>query len=467
MGSAGFVLAINLCLGLVFALAFAVVGSFDRAHSSARWFAIAYGIGACAIVTELLLPFGIAPRLLYIAGFACYLSALLSVVVGFSRRYGAQPTWVVLGVVLGLSVVGMTFLYEMPRNSLPRMFGYQGPLALAYGLAAGVILRHGRKAWADRIIAGGLTFAALHNLAKPFIAMIVGGTGSSAAHYADTLYAAISQAVGGMVALSLGLMVLLVYMWDIVSDIREDSLTDPLTGLFNRRGFSQKVREWLRDPDHKAVPSAVVLADLDYFKLINDSYGHSAGDHVIEAFARLLRNASAVDYVLGRAGGEEFVIFLPRANGAAARLFSEAVRDRFSQLQISDLPADYRLSASFGVAEVSMSEDLASAIDWADDALIQSKALRPESRGAGRRGACGGGTSPAGAVQFQCKASRLTKSISQGWISSSSLSVTCSARRWRSSSASHASHEHGLVPSPTTPASGRCNSLPRNAKASF
>lgn len=373
MGDAGFVLAINLCLGSVFALAFVVVGSFDHAHKSARWFATAYAMGAGAIVTELLLPLGLAPKPLYFLGFTCYLAALLSIVVGFSRRYGMQPPWLLLALVLGLSVLAMYFLYEWPRDSLPRMFGYQAPLALAYGLAALVIVRHGRRAIVDRVLAGGLAFAAMHTLAKPFIAMAVGGTGSSAASYADTLYAAISQAVGGMVALSLGLMVLLVYMWDIVSHIKEDALTDPMTGLLNRRGFSQKVRDWLRAPGHESIPSAVVLADLDYFKLVNDNYGHSAGDAVIEAFARVLRKASAVDYVLGRAGGEEFVIFLPRANGTAARLFSEAVRDRFAQLQISNLPADYRLSASFGVAQLSGDDDLADAIDQADDALYTAK----------------------------------------------------------------------------------------------
>ncbi|TIO39496.1 MAG: GGDEF domain-containing protein, partial [Mesorhizobium sp.] len=119
-------------------------------------------------------------------------------------------------------------------------------------------------------------------------------------------------------------------------------------------------------------PVALVIADLDHFKRINDSYGHACGDRVIETFAGLLREAAAEHHVAGRIGGEEFAI-LPGTNLAAARLFAEGARSAFGGLPIEGLPADHRCSASFGVAELAVDEDFSDLLRRADEALYAAK----------------------------------------------------------------------------------------------
>ncbi|TGT51150.1 GGDEF domain-containing protein, partial [Mesorhizobium sp. M2E.F.Ca.ET.166.01.1.1] len=94
----------------------------------------------------------------------------------------------------------------------------------------------------------------------------------------------------------------------------------------------------MRDAVRQGVPVALLIADLDYFKSVNDSYGHACGDRVIETFAGFLREAAAEHHVAGRIGGEEFAIILPGTNLAAARLFAEGARSAFSALPIDDLP---------------------------------------------------------------------------------------------------------------------------------
>jgi diguanylate cyclase (GGDEF)-like protein len=118
---------------------------------------------------------------------------------------------------------------------------------------------------------------------------------------------------------------------------------------------------------------SLVIADLDHFKGVNDSFGHACGDRVIEAFAGFLREAAGQDHVAGRIGGEEFAILLPGANLMAARVLAEGTRSAFSALPIGGLPADHRCTASFGVAELGSGEDFGQLMRRADQALYEAK----------------------------------------------------------------------------------------------
>ncbi|TIM62373.1 MAG: GGDEF domain-containing protein, partial [Mesorhizobium sp.] len=81
-----------------------------------------------------------------------------------------------------------------------------------------------------------------------------------------------------------------------------------LSRLLNRGGFERHAELAMRDAVRRGIPVALVIADLDHFKSINDSFGHASGDRVIEAFAGFLRDAAAEHHVAGRIGGEEFAI---------------------------------------------------------------------------------------------------------------------------------------------------------------
>ncbi len=123
---------------------------------------------------------------------------------------------------------------------------------------------------------------------------------------------------------------------------------DPLTGMYNRRGFQDLVTPlWntgLRNHHHMAV----ILIDLDRFKAVNDRFGHTTGDRILRAFAQMLDNNARAGDILARWGGEEFILFLPETS------FSEAVnmaeRLRRSVLRMDTGEKGLQLTASFGVA---------------------------------------------------------------------------------------------------------------------
>ncbi|TIP01258.1 MAG: GGDEF domain-containing protein, partial [Mesorhizobium sp.] len=191
--------------------------------------------------------------------------------------------------------------------------------------------------------------------------------------YVQTGYALVSQSLGTVFGLALALLALAILVRDVLAEAMSKSETDTLSRLLNRGGFERHAELALRDAVRRGVPVALVIADLDHFKRINDSYGHACGDRVIETFAGLLREAAAEHHVAGRIGGEEFAIILPGTNLAAARLFAEGARSAFGGLPIEGLPADHRCSASFGVAELATDEDFPDLLRRADEALYAAK----------------------------------------------------------------------------------------------
>ena len=129
-------------------------------------------------------------------------------------------------------------------------------------------------------------------------------------------------------------------LWDM-------AVTDSLTGLYVRRYFMVKFQEELLRAERYNNILSIVMADLDHFKNINDTYGHEAGDRVLKAIGKFLQqNVRDVD-VIARYGGEEFVIMIPEAAKDAAYILSERLRSQFAKLKLEKFP---QITISLGIA---------------------------------------------------------------------------------------------------------------------
>jgi diguanylate cyclase (GGDEF)-like protein len=143
--------------------------------------------------------------------------------------------------------------------------------------------------------------------------------------------------------------------------------TDGLTGLRNRRTVETELRSLLND----GVELCLVMADLDHFKLLNDTYGHQAGDRALRKFSQVLEASLRDSDIAGRFGGEEFVIALPGATVSSAVEVLDRLRDRLAAAGAeSDNPT---FTASFGVVASSMGESLEELLRIADAALYRAK----------------------------------------------------------------------------------------------
>ncbi|RUX29537.1 GGDEF domain-containing protein [Mesorhizobium sp. M2A.F.Ca.ET.042.01.1.1] len=374
MGSADFILMINLAVAGLLAAAFMAIAVYGTGRASARWLAFSYLLGMAYFGIEFSIPSFSDARLPVVAAFAVFLGATIAFNGGLAHKYGVRPPWAPMLCFLVVASAAVYLVQDLPRQSLARMMAYQLPYAAMQFAALGIVLSsRQRLAWLDHVLALVLGASAVQFASKPFIAGALGGWGANPQAYVQTAYALVSQSLGTVFGLALALLALAVLVRDALSEATSKSETDALSRLFNRGGFERHAVFAMRDAVRRGVPVALVIADLDYFKSINDSYGHACGDRVIETFAGFLREAAAEHHVAGRIGGEEFAIILPGTNLAAARLFAEGARNAFGALPIEGLPADHRCSASFGVAELAAGEGFADLLRRADAALYEAK----------------------------------------------------------------------------------------------
>ena len=153
--------------------------------------------------------------------------------------------------------------------------------------------------------------------------------------------------------------------------IAQLACTDELTQLANRRSFNDRLTRELSAASRHGYSLALIMADLDHFKNVNDSFGHDAGDRVIEAFAGLLLQAVRREDQPARWGGEEFAILLSHTDAAGGSMVAERIRSAFEQTRCNGVSLP--LTASFGVAGLVEGDTGESLLRRADSALMRAK----------------------------------------------------------------------------------------------
>lgn len=161
---------------------------------------------------------------------------------------------------------------------------------------------------------------------------------------------------------------------DIYSELRKSSYRDSLTGCHNRRKLDEDILAAYSLANRSDEKLAVLMLDLDYFKRINDTYGHAAGDSVLLSAAEIIRSQLRKHEFLYRYGGEEFVVILPATNAADAIILAERIRISVGEKKMdvgSNSPVT--VTVSIGIADNSQAGNIKDMIDAADKALYAAK----------------------------------------------------------------------------------------------
>jgi diguanylate cyclase (GGDEF)-like protein len=135
-----------------------------------------------------------------------------------------------------------------------------------------------------------------------------------------------------------------------LTDAERRAQTDPLTGVLNRRSLIERLEAACLRARARGLPIALLFIDLDHFKQINDSYGHAAGDACLRAIIGPIQAELRQSDVIGRYGGEEFVVILSSADMAAAHPIAERIRNRVADIQVDGFGPSIKLTCSIGVA---------------------------------------------------------------------------------------------------------------------
>lgn len=158
------------------------------------------------------------------------------------------------------------------------------------------------------------------------------------------------------------------------AEIEKLAITDGLTGLFNHRTFQEKLSLELKRLNRFSEPLSIMIADIDYFKKINDNYGHPVGDIVLKEVAQKLRDTVRDVDVPARYGGEEFASILPGTDSEGAKIIAERLRKEIRNASFSASGTQFRITISIGIAtspsDTKKKEDL---IEKADKALYHAK----------------------------------------------------------------------------------------------
>ncbi len=152
-----------------------------------------------------------------------------------------------------------------------------------------------------------------------------------------------------------------------------DNETDPLTGLFNRRAFLEKIENEAIRFKRNQKPFSILFGDIDLFKKINDTYGHSAGDAILVNISSILNTEKREIDQVARWGGEEFLVLLPETNLKGAVLSGNKIRKSISAKPVIHEGQEIHVTMSFGVSEYNGETPIEKTIDLADQRLYLAK----------------------------------------------------------------------------------------------
>lgn len=366
----GFVLDVQLTC---FAVILGSMALQDRANRSLRWLAFGYIFGCAGAVLDLgghFWPHWLSMGLFMEAapvGYGCFYVG----VAHFVRR-GIRGRWVCLLLVLA----GLPFFLswsvtgQMDRSSTLQ----DGILAVETALTALLLISASDREtrWPRRTMAAFLAIYSSVEFARVVIFLVTGKMPAQVAPWAE-----IASGIVYVVSCS-ALPLAFIWMMNsrLLLHLNRQSMVDPLTEVLNRRGLQAAAEVELARYQRSGQDLAVAILDLDYFKLLNDRYGHSAGDSVLCEFSVFLRAMVRETDIVGRIGGEEFVLLLPNVDATHVLATIERLRIAIANHSFELGSRLIRVTASFGVT---LSEGR-SALSWdilqheADLALYAAKA---------------------------------------------------------------------------------------------
>jgi len=170
---------------------------------------------------------------------------------------------------------------------------------------------------------------------------------------------------------SLRIYLLVQELEDKKKKLQEMAVTDSLTGLYNHRHIFERLEEMVENKNRYGRPVAIVMFDIDRFKSVNDNYGHQEGDKILAGIGKFLKKRLRKGDIIGRYGGEEFMLILPEAKLKKAVVFVEKLRNEIQIMQFSDKAQKITLSG--GCVEIETGETASHALSRADTLLYKAK----------------------------------------------------------------------------------------------
>jgi diguanylate cyclase (GGDEF)-like protein len=332
-----------------------------------KWWGSAYLLGATSVALWALAA-GMFGELLLLA-----LSAVGFVACGMvwsaSRVFhGRKPNWP--GLVLGAMAWIAAVMTLPPEASAMRMTIGAGIVAVYAALTAAELGSDRRRALQRRWPA--IMVPVLHGFVLMLPILLGDLLHAHDAAFADSIWVTVYSVELVLYAVGTVFVIFMLVSDRAVTVHKTAASMDPLTGLFNRRGFAEACSRVIEREAHAGRPVTVLIFDIDHFKSINDRFGHPAGDEILKLFAAVVVNGLRITDLSGRIGGEEFAALLPCALEEGV-IVAERVRETFAGAGLVDETGPVDTTVSIGVAGGPAGTELEVLLAAADTALYQAK----------------------------------------------------------------------------------------------
>lgn len=304
----------------------------------------------------------------------CFLLGIATIFSAPLQRNRLSIPWVSMTVILTVAMAILIWYLLVNPNLVARIVVASIALNFMIFLPLRRFYAEIGGRFSDRLLVWVMVFCQVLFIVRPLMAFWTpNGTDTYNALDQSTYWGLVHFSFIVM-AITMSIALMVCVSLDLMDELKREAVTDSLSKLRNRRGFETDSAKALQRCKVSGASSALLLADLDRFKSINDLYGHSVGDDVIRDIGELILSLSDDNTIAGRIGGEEFAILLTDVTHESAQNFADNLCNQFAQ-RYQDNPAltSSKPTTSIGLVLTNGETDLSQMLNQADKALYQAK----------------------------------------------------------------------------------------------
>ena len=300
----------------------------------------------------------------------CFIAAFYCLKYGFIWRlhHYAQPVYKVptfyFHLLLVIGVNGYIFQYIYDSNLIRIAFLLSNCCLIAVFSIKHVAANPPEHSFGEKVAVTGLMLSICAALALLLLLKVTND---------PFVYVSALMVTQSLVVLVILGSTLTMALSDISKLYYEDSITDVLTGLYNRRFFLSQASLAVKTASRHDFPISIIICDIDNFKLINDTFGHDIGDKAIIEFSQAIKTAARETDIIARLGGDEFIILLSKSDAKGAFGLADRMRELTAAIHLESDKGEVKFTASFGVSSFESTIDIESNIKEADLALYVAK----------------------------------------------------------------------------------------------
>lgn len=360
----------NPAISLLFSCSFLCAWIFNRRRRYLLLLCLSYlSFGLGALVQILAWP--VDPGSNNLLSATLYVSSAVLLTEGILRRCSLTQNKLYTAACAAALLGGLSYFYYVDDDLALRTYILNLGIGLLLVGGASRMRRMRRWRTMDRAVFWVFLAVALSFFPRTWLTALSVHEGSSVSAFANSTFWIVLQLSLVVCSVILALTLLAASMVDIIDSLRRDRDMDALTGLLNRRGFDERAgADLLR---HLSSDMTVLVCDIDHFKAINDTYGHAAGDAVLQGLGQIVLEAVKHAHVAGRVGGEEFAILLFKHDAVAAHAFANRLRLALMQACFDGIPANQTVTLSIGISVRRPRDTLSAMMQRADTLLYRAK----------------------------------------------------------------------------------------------